>query len=186
MPILNFTQFKLLLEAEETQPPVDPNQPTDQPPTDVAAAPVADTGGTTSFTPPTPSFDPGPSELPPDPNAPTSPITPRNDRLVFSSDSDDWHIEYSDGGGVKRYTEYELMPGELDQWISSSGLAARKDEITSSVKTGSPMPTDVYDKLLAAVKNKSLGKDRGIIDIEQDPSGKTSTSDLEIILLKSK
>lgn len=189
MSILNFYQFKLLLEAEEGQPPVDPSQPADQPPTDTAAAssaPPTDLGGTTSFTPPAPSFSPGGSELPPDPNAPNIPIAPRNDRFVFSTDSKDWHMEYTDGGGVKRYTEYELMPGELDQWITSSGLDARKDEITSSIKTGSPMPKDLYDTLINAVKTKKLGKDRGIIDIEEDPSGKTSTSDLEIILLKSK
>lgn len=189
MSILNFNQFKLLLEADEV-PPVSGAAPTDQPSPDVAgaqSAPTTDAGGTTSFTPPPPSFSPEPiSELPPDPNAPAATPEPKTNRFVFASDSKDWHLEYSEGGGVKRYTEYELMPGELDQWITSSGLDANRNEILNAVNVGTPLAKDLYEKLRTAVKEKKLAKDRGIIDIEEDASGKTSTNDLEIILLRSK
>lgn len=184
MAILSFSDFKLLLEAEgdPIPPPADPAAEPTPPPADTSTAPP----------PPPPPSGPAPdfsmpgTELPPDPNAQPAQAAPRNDKIVFSDESHPWHLEYTDGGGVKRYNEYEFLPGEIDKWITDSGLDASRQEITNSIKTGEPLKKDVFDRLVSDVKAKKLGIDRGFSDIEYDPTGKTSTTDLELILLKSK
>ena len=194
MEILNFNSFKLLLEAEgdpeelaaaeqsaETSEPPAPEDaeatdaPVDAPATDTSSAPA----------PSAPATDPfADATLPPDAAAPI--VTDKSSivRLVLLDKDKEWHSGYDDGGGVKRFTEYEITLPDLDKWVTDNGLDAEKDKITQAIQGKKPMPDAVYDKLRKSLRADTIGKDRGDIDIDYDSKNVPSTGDLDVIFVK--
>lgn len=190
MEILDFHRFKMLLEAEgdetpaEETPaePVEPPAPEEVPADDSAAPPATDTS---SPAPSAPAADPFASaELPPDPNAPVAAAPSSTVKFVMLDSDRDWHSTYDDGGGVKRFTEYELETGDLEKWIDQNGLSADKEQILQSFQGKKAMPQSAYDKLKKSLRGDSIGKDRGDIDIEYDDKKIPSTSDLNVVFIK--
>lgn len=188
MEILNFSKFKLLLEAEgdpETEPATEPVEPpADETPAD--PAPAADApADAPPISSPDPMADPfAGAVLPPDPNAPAASSGTGSTRIVFLDKDKSWHSEFTDGGGVKRYKEYELPQADLDKWITDNNFTDKKEQITVALTGTKALPEDVYDKLKSALSSDKLGKDRGDIDINYDDKSIPSTSDLDVIFLK--
>lgn len=188
MEILDFQKFKMLLEAEgddapteETQPePVEPPAPEEAAP----AEPTSEPASTDSTTAPIASDPFASATLPPDPNAPVAAGPSSTIKFVMLDADKDWHSTYDDGGGVKRFTEYELETSDLDKWIEENGLSADKEAILNSLQGKKTMPVDAYDKLKKSLRSDSIGKDRGDIDIEYDEKKVPSTSDLNVIFVK--
>jgi len=197
MKILNFSEFKLLLEADSSTQAApaaaDPSNPPQAGTSGTAGSsippPSPSSGGSSGPTsmppPPNTSFNSG-SELPADPNAPVASAEAEPIRLIFVDQSEPWHTKYSDGGGMKRYQDYELTMDELEQWITSSGLEANHDEIINAVQGTAPLASALYGKFKEAITKKKLGKDRGDIDIEYDSKDHPSTSDLDVVFVKQK
>ena len=186
MEILSFENFKLILEAEGDlnagTPPAGAETP---PPTD---APAPDLGAPASLdlgAPPPMGGDLGAPALPPDPNAPIQ-TGPPPIRMAFLDPSEPWHSEYSNGGGVKRFTEYEISQADLDKWITDSKLDAKKEEFMKAVSAKEPMARDLYDKLKSDFIAKKIGVNKGDIDIEYDNKKIPSTSNLEVNFIKPK
>jgi hypothetical protein len=193
MEILNFNQFKLLLEADEPTPippPVEPPSSTETEtaplPDENAPAPVSSPDPTTSMTPP--STDPfATAELPPDPNAPVPTAGQTGDiNIVLVDDDKKWHSNYTGGGGVKRYKEYQLKQADLDKWITDSQLDSKKTDIVDALRGKGFLDKEVYDKLKSAMAAKKLGIDKGDIDIEFDSKLSPSTTKLDVNFIKSK
>ena len=195
MEILDFQRFKLLLEAEEetqaeeTQPePVEPPAPEEvpaEPTDDTASAPTpTDTSSSGSASTP-PASDPFSSAtLPPDPNAPVETTPSSMIKFVMLDPDKDWHSEYDDGGGIKRFPEYEVDAADLAKWIDSNGLTGEKDQIMQAFQGKKSMSNEAYDKLKKALKGDSLGKERGDLDIEYDEKSIPSTTDLNVVFVK--
>lgn len=185
MEILSFDKFKLLLEADEATPAPEPTPPTPPPTPDPAASappppPPLDLGGS-------PMPDPlAGATLPPDPNAPAPTATASSFRVVFLDPAKPWHSKYADGGGVKRYKEYEIQQSDLDKWITDSKLDQQKDVISKAILGKSPMEKSVFDKIKSAVASNKLGKDRGDVDVDYDTKLIPSTSKLDLIFITYK
>ena len=190
MEILDFHRFKMLLEAEGDEAPAEETQPeaVEPPaPEEVAADPVADVPmPDTGFAGASPvSADPFASAaLPPDPNAPAPAAQSSTVKFVMLDTDKDWHSTYDDGGGVKRYSEYELETGDVEKWIEENGLSAEKEQIMQSFQGKKAMPAAAYDKLKKSLRSDSIGKDRGDIDIDYDDKGVPATSDLNVVFIK--
>lgn len=172
MEILNFNEFKLLLEADG----------------DIASsapAPNADPFAAATPAPPvTPTADPFASpELPPDPNAPLPTDEPPAIKLVFLDKDHSWHSQYADGGGVKRFTEYQINNADLDSWITNNNLTSSRDQIYNAIEKAEPLPSTIYDKLKAELSSNKLGKDLGSIDIDYDNQKVPSVNDLNVIFI---
>lgn len=190
MEILSFERFKLLLEAEgdpeTTETPVEPVEP----PAPEEAAPAepaepAPTDSPAAASPSTPPSDPFASaSLPPDPNAPVAAGPATTIKFVLLDPDKDWHSTYDDGGGVKRFTEYEIESSDLEKWIDENGLSAEKDQIMKAFQGKKGIPTSAYDKIKSALRKDSIGKDLGDIDIEYDDKTIPSTSDLNVVFVK--
>lgn len=185
MKILDFETYrrKLLLEAEGDAPEA-PAEPAPAPEAPAEPAPA-------STPPPPPMPDSAPidmgSTLPPDPNAPAAaPAGSGTIKLVIIDSDKKWHTKYSDGGGVKRYPEYEVTQAEIDKWITDSGLTDKAADINAAISGKKSLESDVLDKLKKSLNTKSFGKDRGEVDITFDANVHPSTSDLELIFVKSK
>ena len=189
MEILSFEKFRLILEAEG-----DPNAPAGQPPTtppaDAGTPPQADTTAPTT-PPPGPDIGmpaPNPfdqSALPADPNTPIQQGPPPF-KLVFLDPDRPWHINYSEGGGVKRFTEYEISQDDFNKWITDSNLDSKKAEILDYISAKAPMPKDIYDKLKSQFIDKKIGVDKGEIDVEYDSKKSPSTNKLDVNFIKAK
>jgi len=191
MEILDFRQFKLLLEADEpapTPPPVEPPSPSE---TD--AAPAVEPAPLPSENSPAPATAPAPTdpfataELPPDPNAPAPTAGQTGDiNVVLIDDDKKWHSKYTGGGGVKRFKEYQINQADLDKWITDNQLDSKKNDIVDALRGEGFLDKEVYDKLKSAMSSKKLGIDKGDIDIDFDAKLSTSTNKLEVNFIKSK
>lgn len=193
MEILNFKQFKLLLEADEPTPippPVEPPSPTETEaaplPDENSPAPISSPDPTASIA--TPSTDPfATAELPPDPNAQPVAASQTGDiNIVLVDDDKKWHSKYTGGGGVKRYKEYQLKQADLDKWITDNQLDSKKVDITDALRGKGFLDKEVYDKLKSAMSGKKLGIDKGDIDIDFDAKLSPSTNKLDVNFIKSK
>lgn len=178
MEILSFEKFKLLLEADEAPatpaPDLPPPAAPEPPP---SAPPLPDLGAT-------PMSDPlAGATLPPDPNAPAPTAATSTFRVVFLENEKPWHSKYADGGGVKRYTEYEIAQADLDKWIADSKLDANKEEISQAITGKKPIGKDVFDKLKTAATSNKLGKNRGDVDVDYDTKMIPSTSKLDLVFI---
>jgi hypothetical protein len=189
MEILNFTEFKrsFLFEAEgdaednaAVSEPIAPAEP-------AAPAPIADDTMappvTSSGIPPAPT-DPAAMALPPDPNAPQVSSGNGITKLIFLETDKKWHSQYTDGGGVRRYVEYELTPTEIDKFIADNNLTDKRDDILQAMQGKKSMDAAAYDKLKNAVASSKLGKDRGELDVDYDSKGIPSTGQLDVIFIK--
>lgn len=183
MEILSFEKFRLLMEADEATPPaeapVEAPAPEPTPAPEPSSAPMPpDMGGST---------DPlAGMELPADPNAPAQSTASADSRIVFLDSDKGWHSKYTDGGGVKRYTEYQISQADLDKWITDSKLDANKDDIQQAIMGKKALSLDTFNKLKSAFSSGKLGKNRGDIDIEYDNKMVPSTNKLEIIFVNHK
>jgi hypothetical protein len=181
MEILSFNKFKLLLEADEAAPApapaAEPAPPADPlasapPPMDFGADPMSDPlAGAT---------------LPPDPNAPAPTAGQSVFKVVFLDPAKPWHSKYADGGGVKRYTEYEINQADLDKWITDSKLDANKDDLSQAVSGMKPIEKTLFDKLKTAATSNKLGKDRGDVDVDYDTKQIPLTAKLDLIFITHK
>ena len=199
MKILNFSEFKLLLEADSSTQAVSATATNSTPTQGTSGTagtagssippPSPSSGGSSGPTsmppPPNTSFNSG-QELPVDPNAQIETPEAEPIKLIFVDQSEPWHTKYSDGGGMKRYKDYELTMDELENWITTSGLDANHDEIINADQGTAPLSSALYGKLKEAITKKKLGKDRGDIDIEYDSNEHPSTSDLDVVFVKEK
>lgn len=172
MKILDFTSFKLLLEAEG-----------DAPAPDAAPAPEP------APIPPAPEPAPMPSapidnftnaELPVDPNAIPVNAPPTSLRVILIEPDKKWHSQYSDGGGVKRFSDYEIEFTNLDKWITDSGLDAQKDQLYKALQGKEPLDKSTFAKLKGDLVSGKIGLNIGDLDIEFDPKGIPSTNDLSV------
>lgn len=176
MKILNFNEYMLVLEADDI--------------TATAPISVEPIPATPSAPPPDMSFSSSTPDafsdaaLPPDPNAPVQTDEPSTIRMIFLDKDKDWHSQYSDGGGVKRFKEYEVPTADFEKWLTDNNLIDNRELIFNSINGKQTMPPDIYDKLKTAFTSDKLGKDRGDIDIDYDNKNIPSTSDLEIIFIK--
>lgn len=197
MEILSFQQFKLLLEAEaegdlekqETETPaepVEPPAPEEAPAEPAHSEPAADTDSTSAPSMPSaPPSDPfADASLPPDPNAPVATPQVKPIRFILLDSDKEWHFAYDDGGGVKRFNEYEIDPADLEKWIDENGYSAEKDSIMKAFQGKKTLSSAVYNKLKSALRKESIGKNRGDIDIEYDDKLVPSTSDLNVVFVK--
>ena len=180
MEILSFEKFKLLLEADEAVPPTEP-APDPAPAADLSAPPPPpDLGGT-------PPFDPlAGATLPPDPNAPAPTAGASVFKVVFLDSAKPWHSKYADGGGVKRYKEYEISQADLDKWVTDSKLDANKDDLSQAISGKKQIDKNLFDKLKAAATSNKLGKDRGDVDVDYDTKQIPSTAKLDLVFITYK
>jgi hypothetical protein len=193
MEILDFRQFKLLLEADEpaaTPPPVEPPSPTETdtaPAAEPAPAPAENSPAPASPID-APSTDPfATAELPPDPNAPAPTSGQTGDINLVLIDADKkWHSQYTGGGGVKRYKEYQVKQVDLDKWITDNQLDPKKAEIVDALRGKGFLDKEIYDKLKSAMSAKKLGIDKGDIDIDFDAKLSPSTNQLDVNFIKPK
>jgi hypothetical protein len=173
MKILKFEEYRLVLEAEidATPEPVEPlPQTSPTQPSQPSPSPLPDFGE--------------PSTLPPDPNAPVVNNAPVNIKLVMLDPDRKWHTSYTDGGGVKRYPEYEIVPADLEKWITDSNLTAQRDAIMQAIQGKKSMDKEIFTKFKSALATSKLGKNRGDLDIQYDPNKEPSTTNLDIIFVK--
>lgn len=186
MEILNFQQFKLLLEAEgdpETPDTETPAEPVEPPaPEEMSAEPAANIS--TSVPSATPSDPFADASLPPDPNVPSAPTKASSIRFVLLDSDKEWHSTYDAGGGVKRFNEYEVEIADLEKWIDENGYSAEKESIMKAFQGKRTISSAVYTKLKSALHRESIGKDLGDIDIEYDDKLIPSTSDLNVVFVK--
>jgi hypothetical protein len=187
MEILNFAEFKrsFIFEAEGD---ADDNASISEPAADPAAfTPVADDTMappvTSSGIPPAPT-DPAAMALPPDPNAPQVSAGDGITKLVFLDTDKKWHSQYADGGGVRRYVEYELAPADIDKFIADNNLTDKRDDLMQAMQGKKSMDAAAYDKLKNEVASSKLGKERGELDVDYDSKGIPSTSQLDVIFIK--
>jgi len=183
MEILSFDKFKLLLEADEPAPAAEPAAEPAPPAADPSASappPMPDLGIP-------PMADPlAGATLPPDPNAPAPTSGTSVFKVVFLDADKPWHSKYADGGGVKRYKEYEINQADLDKWITDSKLDANKDDLSQAVGGKKPIEKTLFDKLKTAATSNKLGKDRGDVDVDYDTKLIPSTSKLDLIFVTYK
>jgi len=184
MEILSFDKFKLLLEEEETAPAPEPAaEPAPAPEADPLSSPPPpppDLGGA-------PMSDPlAGATLPPDPNAPAPTATTSVFKVVFLDADKPWHSKYADGGGVKRYKEYEINQADLDKWITDSKLDTNKDDLSQAVSGKKQIEKTLFDKLKGAATSNKLGKDRGDVDVDYDTKLIPSTAKLDLIFVTHK
>jgi hypothetical protein len=183
MEILSFDKFKLLLEADEAAPAAEPAAEPAPPADPIASTPpppMPDLGGA-------PMSDPlAGATLPPDPNAPTPTAGASVFKVVFLDSEKPWHSKYADGGGVKRYKEYEISQADLDKWITDSKLDANKDALSQAIGGKNPIEKTLFDKLKAAANSNKLGKDRGDVDVDYDTKQIPSTAKLDLIFVTYK
>lgn len=188
MEILSFQRFKLLLEAEgdpETSETETPAEPVEPPAPEEAPAAAGTSSTSAPSTPSAPLSDPfADASLPPDPNAPVATPQDKSIRFVLLDSDEEWHSTYDDGGGVKRFNEYEIDPADLEKWIDENGYSAEKDSIMKAFQGKKTISSAVYNKLKSALRKESVGKDRGDIDIEYDDELVPSTSDLNVVFVK--
>jgi len=124
--------------------------------------------------------------LPADPNAAPAATTGGGTmKLVFLTTDHPWHSQYSDGGGVKRFKEYEVAQPEIDKWITENGLEAKKDDIIQAVSGKKSIEPAIFDKLKSALSAGKFGKDRGDVDVEFDEKSSPSTNKLDLIFVKA-
>lgn len=187
MEILSFDKFKLLLEADEPTPAAEPAAE----PAATEPAPSADPSA--SAPPPMPDLGGAPmtdplagATLPPDPNAPAPTAGTSVFKVVFLDSEKPWHSKYADGGGVKRYKEYEINQADLDKWITDSKLDANKEDLAQAVGGKKPIEKSLFDKLKTAATSNKLGKDRGDVDVDYDTKLIPSTSKLDLIFVTYK
>jgi hypothetical protein len=183
MEILSFDKFKLLLEADEAAPAAEPAAEPAPPADPIASTPpppMPDLGGA-------PMSDPlAGATLPPDPNAPAPTAGASVFKVVFLDSEKPWHSKYADGGGVKRYKEYEISQADLDKWITDSKLDANKDALSQAIGGKNPIEKTLFDKLKAAANSNKLGKDRGDVDVDYDTKQIPSTAKLDLIFVTYK
>ena len=186
MRILEFKEFKhLLLEDDPAAPPDPGAAPPPPPPADPAAA------APPPPPPPAPDLG-GPGALPPDPNAPAAgPAAPTGSKFIFIQDAENkkWHGSHDENGGTKRFTQYEITPEDLTKWLEVHKFDKEKDLVMAALAGRRPMPQDVYSTFKKEVIAGDLGTDKGIVDIKFDSDSNfsnPSTSDLEVVFLKSK
>lgn len=183
MDILDFAQFKkalLILEDTmgKTVPPASPAM--DMPPTAPAAP------GTN----PTQDMGLG-MELPPDPNvAPPVPEEPKPFKFVFIQDAahKKWYGQADKDGGIKRFSVYEVMPDELESWITNHSQDEDTNLIQAALNGKRPMPSSVYSDFKREILSGSLGADKGPIDITFDSDtdyDNPATDDLGVVFLRS-
>ena len=190
MGILDFRQFKLLLEADEapTPPPVEPPPAETAPAPPAELAPLPDENSAPPIDAGLPPSDPfAASVLPADPNTPTETSGQTSDINVVLLDVDKkWHSKYTDGGGVKRYKEYQIKQADLDKWITDNQFDSKKVEIIDALRGKGFLDKEVYDKLKSSASAKKLGIDKGDIDIEFDGKLTPFTNKLDVNFIKSK
>ena len=213
MDILTFEKFKILLEAKEDpsepiQTPA-PEPPDDEPveapaeePAETPApdVPATDTGSAfdadqSASTPSQPiSSDPfgqapdpfAQQTLPEDPNAAPVETTSSSIKLTIIDPNKKWHIKYTESGGIKRFTEYEVDLKDLDNWISTNGLDSRKQEIYDGVNGKKSLSSDLLTKLKNELHSKKIGKDLGEVDVAFDDKLVPSTSNLDLVFVTGK
>ena len=188
MNILSFERFKLLLEAEGDAPeetPVEPPAAEESPaPAEPAPAPAEPAPAPDASAPAT--VDPLASlSLPADPTAPAAPTSTASLKLVFLNNDHPWHSQYADGGGVKRFKEYEILQADLEKWITENGLDAKKDEIIQAANGKKSIDPDTFTKLKSALSAGKFGTDRGDVDVEFDNNNSPSTNKLDLIFIKA-
>lgn len=191
MEILSFQKFKLLLEAEETQDPAqvdsapveDETEPLDnqEPPVDSTQTDSSTSTSTSSGIPTDPFAS---ATLPPDPNQPIPQANPTEIKFIMLDPDQEWHSEYDDGGGVRRFSEYEVTQSDLDKWIEDTGLFAEKDKIMKAFQGDKGLSLEIFDKLKKSLNSEELGKNLGDLDIEYDENGDPSTGELEVVFIK--
>jgi hypothetical protein len=174
--LLEFKEFKLLLEDDPAPAP------------DAAAAPPPPPPPAAAPPPPPPMPDMG--GLPPAP-APTAPTGPGTIKFVFIGDAHDkkWHGNHDSDGGTKRFTQYEIAPDDLTKWLEVHQFDKDKDLVLAALSGKRSMPKEVYLKFKEEVKEGDLGTDKGTIDISFDSDtdfSNPSTTDLEVVFLKAK
>lgn len=184
MEILSFERFKLLLEADEPAPePPAPEAEPSSPEPAPTPEPTATPPGAESPLP----FDPlAGAALPPDPNASAIMPVETSMNVVFLDPNKPWHFNYTEGGGVKRYSEYEIEQAELDKWITDSNLESQRDDILQAITGKKPIDKAVFDKIKTAAASKKLGKNRGDIDVNYDSKMTPSISKLNVIFVTHK
>lgn len=184
MDILSYTEFKksrIILEQEDLGTPLPASPAVDTPP----PAPMS------TSTPPPPPADFGAGTLPPDPNAPPlAPEEPKGMRFVFIQDAHHkkWHGEFNKDGGTKRFTVFEIMPEELDSWLTTHKDDENAEIVKAALAGKRPMPSSVYSDFKREVLDGTIGTDKGPIDIEFDSEtnfDNPSTEDLSVVFLRS-
>lgn len=181
MEILSFNKFKLLLEADEAAPAPPPAAEPAPPADPLASAPPSMDFGADPMSDPLAG-----ATLPPDPNAPAPTVGQSVFKVVFLDSAKPWHSKYADGGGVKRYKEYEINQADLDKWITDSKLDANKEDLSQAVSGMKPIEKTLFDKLKTAATSNKLGKDRGDVDVDYDTKQIPSTAKLDLIFITSK
>jgi hypothetical protein len=182
--ILEFKEFKQLLEADETDaagltaPASEPPAGPPPPPTPEVAAP--------DFGIPPPDAAPVDAA----PAEPTAEPTPADEmKFVFIQDakSKKWHGHHGLDGGVKKFTQYSVTADEITKWLDVHKFDADKDVVMASLVGKREMPEDVYSTFKKEVQDGSLGSDKGSIDIKFDSDSNfnnPSTTDLNVVFLK--
>lgn len=180
--ILDFDTFRNTLLLEQEDPTAAP--PPASPVTDVPPPPP---------TPNTPSTPPGTNvSLPPDPNAaPPIPEEPKGSKFVFIQDAPEkkWHGQFDKNGGVKRFTVYEVMPEDLEKWLTTHKDDSDADQVNAALSGKRPMSSSIYSDFKREVTDGTLGSDKGPIDITFDSDtdfDNPSTTDLDVVFLRSK
>ena len=189
LKILTFLEYRKINEDEvpaagmpmpNTQPAAGAS-PTSTPPTDPTAA-VLNSPTPSLGTSPTSSGLPDPTMggaglNAPQPAAETIPTY----KLIFLDDSVEWHVQKADGGGTKKYMEYQIEDTELDTWLQEKGWTEDKPEFQKLLK-GEKYSLD--SSKIAAMRqdfeNEQLGDEAGEIEVDYDENNEPFVSDIDV------
>lgn len=152
-------------------PPADPNVPATDPTTGLPTAA------------PTSSGLPDPLSAggaPADPASAGKQAIPTY-KMIFIDDEVNWETRNSDGGGTKKYTEYEIEEPALDQWLADKGWTEDKPEFTKML-TGEKYKVDAkkIESLRKAIESDEIGDDMGKLEVDFDANQEIYISDLDV------
>jgi hypothetical protein len=104
--------------------------------------------------------------------------------VVINDETEKYHIEYPDGGGVKRMKGYEVSWGSLEDWIATNNLSTDTEEITKFLQgEDNKLKPEIKEKLKKALADEKLGEADDEVEIEFDEEGTPYSSDLATVIL---
>jgi len=107
-------------------------------------------------------------------------------KMVFLDDNVDWHIQKPDGGGTKKYMEYQIEDPALDTWLQEKGWTEDKPEFQKMLKGEKySLDSSKVATLRHDFENESLGDEAGEIEVDYDEKNEPFVSDIDVVFISA-